>query len=608
MCCSSYVEMRKSTYVKVDISLVRILEFVPNVTVVSGLEWCHCAYCSGYRLYSKLHLFTVHVAVFVFACSVQELLCVILYNCTKALVFPLTGSPCRSRHVGQMRKERRRRNAPDRRPMIELVNVRGGHPPEPVDPTLSVRTTTSWSSGIKDQAVSKNSLSGSHESIRSEADEVILAAREMSQGKLRHNVVDRSPDSGLTPSNNYPHGSTHSLPQRCTPSGSTHSLNNGYGSGGMSASLEELADNLHQPTLESAADGYYYPVSRSLQHISDCARPTGSPGSQRVMPRAGPKSEHFSPAATDEMLKLIEEVRAAKEAFQQILEHSPQGSPIMGRPLERTPHRTQSFREPAAYRRGNQGEQLRSSDPSFQPMPVRRTNSGGSKNDPPPDSVDGSTSSMNAFWAEKLRSSQAKHNVPADSPPMHHRVRCDSGGDYDSLEPRTQPVHVSRVRHRGDRNGPQVMSPLAKNQFGVSPHDVSGDSFPPPPLPAEALGSEGQMAGGPVFVPGPMAPTAAPLMPAYTGLSSSQPALNTAGKGHPNPPPPPPPPPLPASSIPPIIPPKVRRGINPNPHPILQPGAERSPQLAHDIDLKEAIKKMQKTKAGHAVVHFAGGQ
>ena len=478
--------------------------------------------------------------------------------------------------------------------MIELVNMQGNQAPEPLDPTLSVRTNTSLSSGVKDHAVSRNTLSASCESIRSDAEDVINAAREINQGRMQ-NEADRSPDSGLMPSNNCTHGSTHSLPQKCTPTGSTHSLNNGYGSGGMSASLEELADNLHQPTLESAADGYYYPVSHSLQHLMDGDRPASLPNSPHVMARNQVKSEHFNMTATDEMLKLIEEVRAAKAAFQQILDNTPEGSPIMGRAVERTPHRTQSFKEQTPRRRGNHGDN---------PMSVRRTNSGGNRPNPP--LVDGSNASMNAYWAEKLRASQSKRNGAPESPPMHCKGHHGNGnrGEYDSLEPRTPPANASRLRHRSDRGAYQVVSPLAKNQFGVSPPDGPGDSFPPPPPPTEAL-RNGQIAGGPVFVPVPLAPTAAPLFSQYinSGLSSSQPALNTAGRGPPNPPPPPPP--LP-SSIPPIIPPKVRRGVTPC-H-ASQPVAEHSLQFSHEADLKEAIRRMQKAKTDHVGVQYAGGQ
>lgn len=468
--------------------------------------------------------------------------------------------------------------------MIELVNMQATHPPEPLDPTLSVRTNTSWSSVTKDQVALKNSLSGSRESIQSDAAEVINAAREISQGRRLHNV-DISPDSGLMPSNRGAHGSTHSLPQKCTPTGSTHSLHDNCGGRGMSASLEELADNLHHPTLESAADGYYYPVSHSLQHLTDGDRSSSLPNSPHIMARNQIKSEHFNMTATDEMLKLIEEVRAAKDAFQKILDNTPEGSPVMGRSAERMPHRTQSFREQVPYRRGNQGE-LRSSDPSLQPVTVRRTNSGGSRSNAP--SVDGSNASMNAYWAERLRVSQAKRNGAPESPSMHRRNRAE----YDSLEPRTPPVATSRLRHRSDRGAYQVVSPLAKNQFGVSPPDASGDCFPPPPQPTETL-RNGQIAGGPVFVPVPMAPASAVFAQhMHGGLSSSQPALHTAG-GAPPPPPPPPPPPLP-SSIPPIIPPKMRRGASPCHG--TQPVAGHSPQFSHEANLKQALKNMQKTE------------
>lgn len=491
----------------------------------------------------------------------------------------------RCRHVSQMRKERKRLNAPERRPMIELVNMQVTQPPEPLDPALSVRTNTSWSSVTKDQVALRNSLSGSRESIQSDAVEVINAAREMSQGR-RLQDVDISPDSGLMPSNRCAHGSTHSLPQKCTPTGSTHSLHDSSGGRGMSASLEELADNLHHPTLESAADGYYYPVSHSLQHLTDGDRPSSLPNSPHNRARNQIKSEHFNTTATDEMLQLIEEVRAAKDAFQKILDNTPEGSPIMGRSAERTPHRTQSFREQVPYHRGNQGE-LRSSDPSLQPVTVRRTHSGGSRSNAPP--VDGSNASMNAYWAERLRVSQAKRNGAPESPSMHRRNRAE----YDSLEPRTPPIATSRLRHRSDRGAYQV-SPLAKTQFGVSPSDLTGDCFPLPPPPTETL-RNGQIPGGPVFVPVPMAPTAAPVFAQHMhgGLSSSQPALHTAGGVPLNPPPPPPPPPLP-SSIPPIIPPKMRRGASPchGAHPV----AEHSPQFSHEANLKQARKNMQKTK------------
>lgn len=486
-----------------------------------------------------------------------------------------------------MRKETRRRNAPERRPIIELVSMQGTQPPEPLDPALSVRTNTSWSSVTKDQAVSKNSLSASRESIRSEADDVIRAAREISLGR-RQLGEDISPDSGLMPSNSCPHGSTHSLPQKCAQTGSTHSLNDGCDGGGeMSASLEELADNLHQPTLESAADGYYYPVSHSLQHLTDGDRPSSLPNSPHIMARNQIRSEHFNMTATDEMLKLIEEVRAAKAAFQKILDNTPEGSPVMRRSVERTPHRTQSFKEQTPYRRGNHGE-LRSSDPSFQPVAVRRTNSGGNRSNPPP--VDGSNASMNAYWTEKLRASQAKRNGAPESPPVHRRNR----GEYDSLEPRSPPVNASRLRHRSDRGGYQVVSPLAKTQFGVSPPDTSGDGFPPPHPPTEAL-RNGQISGAPVFVPVPLAPTAAPMFAQhmYSGLSSSQPALHTAVGGPPNPPPPPP---LLPSSIPPIVPPKMRRGASPC-H-VMQPAPEHSPQFSHEANLQDTARRMQKTRTG----------
>ena len=450
--------------------------------------------------------------------------------------------------------------------MIELVRHTGPDPPEPLDPTLSIRTNTSWSSVLRDKVPSRQNLASSRESIRSDTDDVMQARTEMNKvRKYPHQPGDDSPDSGLI-LHVHPNGtrgsvmgSTQSLPNKTTSNETTPNYQNDDDFNlGITPSLEELVDDLHpQPstvTVESNVVSYPYypaPVSMSLQRLDKDLGNGNSLSSPQVASRGQVKSENLNMTATDEMLKLIEEVRAARAAFQQILDRTPEGSPVLGR----NALRTQSFREPGPY----QGRDYRGSDPNMRQLRPTRTGSGTGIR--PGVAIDGSNASLNAYWIEKLRAAKMRHGSsplpnesPSRSPDLAYRRGVQSMHEdqhYDQLEPLTQshPPANNNLRKNGVS---ATISPLARsNQMPTQLQ--SNEVFPPPPPPSAALTQEGQVAGGPVFVPVPMPPVAAPL-------SMSHPTLGT----HPPPPaPPPPPPPLSGGDIPPPVPKKPPKSSRP---------------------------------------------
>lgn len=465
-------------------------------------------------------------------------------------------------------KKQRKKKEKNSKPIIELIQHTGLEPPEPLDPTLSIRTNTSWSSVLRDKAPSRQNLAGSRESIRSDTDEVIQARSDLSRNKnkYRHQSGGDSPDSGLILHANGTRGSvigsTQSLPNKPTNESTPAYHQNEEGGDfnlGITPSLEELVDELHPPSsMEVSSEpnviNYPYypaPVSRSLQRLDKNFGdvPVSSPASPQVISRGQVKSETLNMTATDEMLKLIEEVRAARAAFQQILDRTPEGSPV----LSRNSLRTQSFREPGSHPGRDMGN-YRGSDPNMKQLRATRTGSGTGIR--PGVTIDGSNASMNAYWIEKLRAAKLRQGgssplppvEPSGSPNQSYRKGVQSMYDdtqYDQLEPRSQ-GNIPR------KNGIAGVSPLAKNNQVASPNNLSHSQefFPPPPPPATAFSQEGQVAGGPVFVPVPVPPAA---MSQSVSSSSFDAPL------------PPPPPPVPGE-VPPPVPKKPKKSTRPLSH------------------------------------------
>ena len=493
---------------------------------------------------------------------------------------------CRCCHRAETRKQKRR--AVERKPIIELIRPERGEPPEPLDPTLSIRTNTSWSSVLKaeQRTGSRHNLNTSRESLRSDNEELMSASKELNSHK-RQFSGDDSPDSGLIlhsggtrtsmmESNNSLKGALSGL--QTYPHGGDHSNR-------MSDSLEELANGLDSHhsavTMETAANVplHLAPVSRSMQHLTQYGGEDGS--SPSIIPRDQVKSETLNTTATDEMMQLIEEVRAARAAFQQILDKTPEGSPVPERGLGRHQTRSQSFREPRPHNRPKKElhhhDDLHFSDPNFiKSMSMRTARS--------PNTVDGNNASTNAYWIEKLRVARDKRSasppaVPDKAQPRKPTRSAGSYGqeEYDALEPISSTFTGNHMTSqspgfkRKDNQAHNHISPLA-----TSYHGVNDDVFPPPPPPETAHATDTEVAGGPVFVPIPMAPMASPF-----------------GSTSPNGPiPPPPPPPLPQKTlVPPPVPAKKSA------RPSSMSSLETSQPLSHQAHLKDVLTKIHNAKA-----------